>query len=152
MPISRLKAGGRPAYIFFAQAHPWHDEAVPPMAIHYFLPSSNHHRMQAGLVRHADILLAIVIAPNYLIVEALGAINTSSHAFDQRCQAAIGDARGLSGWMDGPAAIDVMRAVRLTQHGYRVWTQIIPAEITAKNRLLLGAPAPARREFKTAVI
>jgi len=50
-------------------------------------------------------------------------------------------ARGLSGWMDGPAAIDVMRAVRLTQHGYRVWTQMIPAEITAKNRLLLGAPA-----------
>jgi hypothetical protein len=54
------------------------------------------------------------------------------------------DARGLSGWMDGPAAIDVMRALRLTQHGYRVWTQMIPAEITAKNRLLLGAPAPTR--------
>ncbi len=51
------------------------------------------------------------------------------------------DARGLSGWMDGPAAIDVMRAVRLTQHGYRIWTQTIPAEITPKNRLLLGAPA-----------
>ncbi len=50
-------------------------------------------------------------------------------------------AQGLSGWMDGPAAIDVVRALRLTQHGYRVWTQMIPAEITAKNRLLLGAPA-----------
>jgi hypothetical protein len=60
----------------------------------------------------------------------------------ERGSGAIGDARGLSGWMDGPAAIDVMRAVRLTQHGYRVWTQIIPAEITAKNRLLLGAPRP----------
>ncbi len=56
----------------------------------------------------------------------------------------VSDARGLSGWMDGPAAIDVMRALRLTQHGYRVWTQMIPAEITAKNRLLLGAPAPTR--------
>jgi hypothetical protein len=54
------------------------------------------------------------------------------------------NARGLSGWMDGPSAIDVMRALRLTQHGYRVWTQTIPAEITAKNRLLLGAPAPTR--------
>jgi len=51
------------------------------------------------------------------------------------------DARGLAGWMDGPAAIDVMRAVRLTQHGYRIWTQTIPAGITPKNRLLLGAPA-----------
>jgi hypothetical protein len=50
------------------------------------------------------------------------------------------DAGALSGWMDPPAAIDVMRAMRLTQHGYRVWTQTIPAEITPKNRLLLGAP------------
>src|SRR3954470_18992154 len=48
---------------------------------------------------------------------------------------------GLSGWIDGPTAVDVMRAVRLTQHGYRVWTQMIPAGITPKNRLLLGAPA-----------
>ena len=56
----------------------------------------------------------------------------------------ISEARGLSGWLDGPAAIDVMRALRLTQHGYRVWTQMIPAEITAKNRLLLGAPLPPR--------
>jgi hypothetical protein len=61
------------------------------------------------------------------------------------------DGRGLSGWMDGPAAIDVMRAVRLTQHGYRVWTQTIPAEITAKNRLLLGAPTLSAHGFKTVV-
>jgi hypothetical protein len=54
------------------------------------------------------------------------------------------DARGLSGWVDGPVAIDVMRAVRLTQHGYRIWTQTIPAEITPKNRLLLGAPVAMR--------
>ena len=41
-------------------------------------------------------------------------------------------------------AIDVMRAVRLEQHGYQVWTQAIPAGITPKNRLLLGQP-DARR-------
>jgi hypothetical protein len=46
----------------------------------------------------------------------------------------------LSGWLDAPLAIDVMRAVRLEQRGYRVWTQTIPAEITPKNRLLLGEP------------
>lgn len=51
------------------------------------------------------------------------------------------DARALTGWLDGPMAIDVARATRLRQHGYRVWTQVIPSEITPKNRLLLGCPA-----------
>ncbi len=50
------------------------------------------------------------------------------------------DAGELSGWVDGPAAIDIVRALRLKQQGYRIWTQTIPAEITPKNRLLLGAP------------
>ena len=54
---------------------------------------------------------------------------------------ALGDSGGLSGWMDGSLAIDVMRAVRLRQRGYRIWTQVIPAAVTPKNRLLLGAPA-----------
>jgi hypothetical protein len=50
------------------------------------------------------------------------------------------DAGPLAGWMDAPLAIDALRAVRLEQRGYRVWTQTIPAGITPKNRLLLGAP------------
>ena len=50
------------------------------------------------------------------------------------------DTGDLSGWMAAPLAIDVLRAVRLEQQGYRIWTQTIPAEITPKNRLLLGAP------------
>jgi hypothetical protein len=45
--------------------------------------------------------------------------------------------------VDRSAAIDIVRAVRLTQHGYRIWTQAIPLGITPKNRLLLGAPAVA---------
>ena len=52
-----------------------------------------------------------------------------------------GDAGGLSGWIDGAVAIDIVRAMRLTRQGYRIWTQAIPVEITLKNRLLLGAPA-----------
>lgn len=52
-----------------------------------------------------------------------------------------GDSPDLSGWLDGPLAIDVMRAVRLEQQGYRVWTQTIPASVTPKNRLLLASPA-----------
>ena len=50
------------------------------------------------------------------------------------------DAGELSGWIDRPIAIDIMRAVRLKQQGYRIWTQSIPASVTPKNRLLLGAP------------
>lgn len=48
------------------------------------------------------------------------------------------DPGALTGWVDGALAIDIMRAVRLEQQGYRVWTQAIPVEITPKNRLLLG--------------
>ena len=51
-----------------------------------------------------------------------------------------GDDGGLSGWLDGALAIDVTRAARLRQHGYRVWTQTIPGEITPKNRLLIAEP------------
>jgi hypothetical protein len=50
------------------------------------------------------------------------------------------DAGSLSGWIESPLAIDVMRAVRLEQRGYQVWTQTIPAAITPKNRLLIGQP------------
>jgi hypothetical protein len=51
-----------------------------------------------------------------------------------------GDSGGLSGWVDAATAIDIVRAMRLANNGYRIWTQSIPAEITPKNRLLLGAP------------
>jgi len=51
-----------------------------------------------------------------------------------------GDTGGLSGWVDRAAAIDIMRAVRLSQCGYRIRTQAIPASITPKNRLLIGEP------------
>jgi hypothetical protein len=51
-----------------------------------------------------------------------------------------GDAGELSGWVDGPIAIDIARAIRLKQQGYRIWTQTIPAGVTPKNRLLLAAP------------
>ncbi len=57
-----------------------------------------------------------------------------------------GDHGGLSGWLDAALAIDATRAARLGQSGYRVRTQLIPREITPKNRLLLGvpeAPGPA---------
>ena len=48
------------------------------------------------------------------------------------------DSGQLAGWIEPSLAIDVLRAVRLEQRGYRVWTQTIPPDITPKNRLLLG--------------
>jgi len=53
---------------------------------------------------------------------------------------AVNDSGPLSGWLDRSLAVDVMRAMRLEQQGYRVWTQTIPPTITPKNRLLLGEP------------
>jgi hypothetical protein len=52
----------------------------------------------------------------------------------------VSDTGDLAGWVDGPLAVDVVRALRLRQQGYRIWTQAIAADITPKNRLLLGAP------------
>jgi methyltransferase family protein len=51
------------------------------------------------------------------------------------------DSSDLTGWLDGATAVDVVRALRLRAEGYRIWTQLIPEDITPKNRLLLGAPA-----------
>jgi hypothetical protein len=50
------------------------------------------------------------------------------------------DTGDLGGWIDGPLAVDIMRVQRMRAHGYQVWTQTIPPEITPKNRLLIGAP------------
>jgi hypothetical protein len=46
----------------------------------------------------------------------------------------------LEGWVPKALAIDIVRTTRLGAAGYRTWTQTIPAEITPKNRLLMGMP------------
>jgi hypothetical protein len=51
------------------------------------------------------------------------------------------DLGGLEGWLDGPLAMDAARVARLHRQGYRVYTQLIPGDITPKNRLLLAEPA-----------
>lgn len=53
----------------------------------------------------------------------------------------VNDAGALTGWVEAALAIDIRRAQRLEQRGYRVWTQAIPAGVTPKNRLLMGAPS-----------
>jgi methyltransferase family protein len=56
------------------------------------------------------------------------------------------DAGPLAGWLDGPMAIDAMRAMSLASRGYRTRTQLIPRAITPKNRLLIGIPRPVCRQ------
>jgi hypothetical protein len=53
------------------------------------------------------------------------------------------DAGELTGWVDGPLAVDVVRAIGLARRGYRIRTQQIPRDITPQNRLLLAAPEGA---------
>ena len=50
------------------------------------------------------------------------------------------DTGDLAGWTDGALAIDMTRALRLRAQDYQIWPMKIPAEITAKNRLLIGRP------------
>lgn len=50
------------------------------------------------------------------------------------------DTGGLDGWLDGPMAVDATRAAWLRERDYRVLTRSIPADITPKNRLLMGYP------------
>jgi len=50
------------------------------------------------------------------------------------------DTGKLEGWLDVATAIDVTRALKLRAAGYSVHTQTIPANITPKNRLLIGEP------------
>lgn len=54
-----------------------------------------------------------------------------------------GDLGGLEGWVDGPLAIDVTRALMIRSRGYTVMTRTIPASITPKNRLLMAHPYKA---------
>ena len=51
------------------------------------------------------------------------------------------DQGGLSGWLEGPLAADVARAHHLRNHGYTIFTQQIPVDITPKNRLLMAEPS-----------
>jgi hypothetical protein len=56
----------------------------------------------------------------------------------------VADTGALTGWLNGPLAVDVVRATRLRALGWQVWTQTIPEEITAQNRLLMAAPYAGR--------
>jgi hypothetical protein len=85
---------------------------------------------------HACGTLADLVLDRASAARARVAVLPCCHDLD------VNEAGPLAGWMDGPLAVDAMRAVRLERCGYRVRTQTIPRAITPKNRLLLGEPTP----------
>jgi hypothetical protein len=82
---------------------------------------------------HACGALTDVILERAAAASAAVAVLPCCHAHGRS------DTGNLEGWMDPALAIDVTRAARLAARGYRVHTQHIPAAITPKRRLLIGA-------------
>jgi hypothetical protein len=109
----------------------------------------------SGRIRFvASVLEGVEILPTDVVVSshACGALTDRvlCRAAEARARVAVlpcchdlatCDAGELTGWVESPVAIDILRAVRLQRQGYRIWTQTIPATITPQNRLLLGAPS-----------
>jgi len=130
------------------------DAAVPPSAAALHQALVERWPRLAGRVTFvASRLDAIEILPGDIVVSihACGALTdlVLERAMTARASVAVlpcchevgaCDAGALSGWMDDALAIDAVRARRLAGHGYRIWTQRIPQDITPKNRLLIGAP------------
>jgi SAM-dependent methyltransferase len=83
---------------------------------------------------HACGGLTDLILDRAIAVRARVAVLPCCHDLDDA------DLGGLQGWLDGPLAMDVIRVHRLRSHGYRVFTQSIPGDITPKNRLLMAEP------------
>jgi hypothetical protein len=115
-------------------------EAWPRLSgrVSFVADALDHVEIQPGDVvvsSHACGALTDVVLERAVAARARVAVLPCCH--DLR----VCDAGELRGWVDGPVAVDIMRAVRLEQRGYRIWTQRIPETVTPKNRLLLGTPA-----------
>jgi hypothetical protein len=83
---------------------------------------------------HACGRLSDVVLDRAAAARARVAVMPCCHDLDAN------DEGDLTGWVDGPLAVDVVRALRLKEQGYRIRTQSIASEITPKNRLLIGEP------------
>jgi hypothetical protein len=83
---------------------------------------------------HACGTLTDTVIEKAVAARAKLAVLPCCHDLD-RC-----DTGGLNGWMNGPLAVDAVRAFKLAGQGYSVMTKKIPGEITPKNRLLMAYP------------
>jgi len=130
------------------------DPALPPSAAKLNRSLVEHWPRLAGRVTLVEAPMAsIAVEPSDLLVSCHACGALSDHVLSQAIaaharvvilpcchEAGRQDEGGLGGWLDSALAIDVTRAARLARAGYVVHTQLIPAAITPKNRLLLAAP------------
>lgn len=130
------------------------DPALPPSSAPVHEAITRVWPRLAGRVAFiADSLDAVDFAPTDLVVSSHGCGALTDRVIDAATTAGARlailpcchdletcDTGPLTGWLEPSLAIDVRRATRLEARGYRVWTQQIPAAITPKNRLLIGAP------------
>jgi multidrug resistance protein len=130
------------------------DTAVPPCSSKVHEAVIQQWRRLSGRVKfEASGLDGVEVAAGDVVVSSHACGALTDRILDRASQARarlavlpcchdLGtcDAGGLTGWLEAAVAIDAMRAVRLRERGYRIWTQTIPATITPQNRLLLGEP------------
>ena len=119
-------------------------------------------RLQGRVTYRAEAIDRVLLAPTDVVVSihACGTLTDRILDAAAAARAAVAvlpcchdvsssEAASLAGWLDGPMAIDVTRAVRLQARGYHVRTQTIPCAITPKNRLLIATPSPDRVDRTT---
>jgi hypothetical protein len=111
-------------------------------------------RLEGRVELRATSLETVELAPTDLVVSAhaCGALTDRVIARASTAGARLAvlpccqdeetcDTGGLGGWMDVALAVDATRVRNLAALGYTVITQVIPAAVTPKNRLLLAAPS-----------
>ena len=130
------------------------DKALAPSAVKIAAAMSEAWPQLAGRVTLAPLAIADVKLTSVDVVvsaHACGGLTDEvlTHAIAARARVVVlpcchddreSDTGGMTGWCDKALAIDTTRAGRLRAAGYSVYTQLIPEEITPKNRLLLGEP------------
>jgi hypothetical protein len=108
-------------------------------------------RLEGRVVRHAGSIESVALQEDDVVVS----VHACGELTDQVIAAAViagarlavlpcchdldaAETSELTGWMTGPLAVDVTRALRLRERGWKVWTQTIPQAITPQNRLLVA--------------
>lgn len=131
------------------------DRALPPSSAALIEVMNAEWPRLGGRVAFAETSVADVMLSSddvAVSIHACGALTDEvlAKAIAARSRVAVmpcchdldtADTGALTGWLDGPLAVDVVRATRLGALGWHVWTQTIPAEITPHHRLLMAAPA-----------
>jgi hypothetical protein len=99
-------------------------------------------RLEDVPITAGDLCVSVHACGNLTDVVLDRAIAASARVAVLPCchDARANDVGGLLGWVDASLAIDLTRAARLREAGYRVRTQSIAPGITDKSRLLIGAP------------